>query len=103
MKNIPLLLIVLTAVFSLVACDDEITEPAVLSADGQATIITKLTVWGMSCQSCVDNVVEVLSDLDGVIDVSVSLNDEIVTVVHELELDVDMLKKTITSQGFNIP
>ena len=113
MKKNFLLLLTLTIVLSLNACANEIIEPAAQSAERQTanqqaaqeqdTIITELIVLGMTCNGCVNNVAKAVSALDGVVDVSVDLSAEKVTVEHEPELDVDMIKKIIETEGYNIP
>ena len=106
MKRNLFLLLILTMVFALAACSNEI--PAVQTTDElttkeQTTATTELTVWGMTCNRCVNKVKKAVSTLDGVIDVSVDLRAERVTVEHEPELDIDTIKKSITAEGYTTP
>ena len=101
MKQI--LLAVLIMALALTACANDAKEPEDLSAAEQTAITTELTVWGMSCERCANSVEKAVSALDGVIDVSVALEAEKVTVKHEPTLDVDTIKNSITAEGYSIP
>jgi copper chaperone CopZ len=66
------------------------------------TTTTALTVSGMSCGRCVTAVRNVVSALDGVINVSVVLNSGLVTVEHNPGLSVTEIREAITTEGFSI-
>ena len=66
-------------------------------------ITTELTVWNMTCKKCVNKITDALSVLDEVIDVSVDLKAETVTIEHEADLDTTLIENIITGEGFNIP
>jgi len=88
--------------FVLTACGSEkenSSEPTI----SLTAIITELTVWGMSCSRCVNSITSTVSAMDGVIDVSVDLRAEKVTVTHTPELDIALVKSAITGEGFQIP
>ena len=64
---------------------------------------TVLTVWGIHCGSCVKTIEDAVSAIEGVIEVDVNMRDDKVTVIHDSDLDIDIVKDAITSEGFNIP
>ena len=108
MKKILVLLLVVAIGFALTACAGEGGAPTVQptvdeqAGSEQTTTITELTVWGMTCNRCVNDVIRVVSALDGVVNVSVDLRDDKVTVEHDSELDVDTIKRTIEAEGYNV-
>ena len=108
MKKIILFILVIALVFTFAACgNDENDENTNNSAAEQnadsATTKTELTVWGMTCVRCINKITDALLDMNGVVNVSVDLSAEKVTVEHEPELDIDTVKDAITREGFNIP
>ncbi|MCL2576994.1 MAG: heavy-metal-associated domain-containing protein [Defluviitaleaceae bacterium] len=116
MKKITTLLIAFTVVFIFSACngnenDNTIinltTEQNTLQANEQntepTTTTTELTVWGMTCGRCENKIVNALSALDEVVNISVNLNTDTVTVEHAPNLDVTIIESVITREGFNIP
>ena len=66
-------------------------------------VTSELTVWGMSCMRCVNKITNAVSDLDGVISVSVDLRAQKAVVKHVPQLDVEEVKRTIRAEGYNIP
>jgi len=117
MKKILVLLLVVAIGFALTACADEVVAPTVQPTEEQTAgeqttdqqpesqqniTTTELTVWGMTCNRCVNDVKRVVSALEGVIDVSVNFRDETVTVEHDSELDIDTIKSTIEAEGYNV-
>ena len=101
MKKIFLIIFLSLLVFS--SCN---AKPRSSSADQTTAVntsVSELTVWGMTCNNCEKKVTRVVSALDGVINVSVNLRASKVTVEHDLGLDVNAIKKVITSAGYNIP
>jgi copper ion binding protein len=112
MKKFILFTFVLTMMISLTACGEDensTTEPATEQITQQSSeapeitgITTELTVWGMTCQKCVNKITGAVSELDGIINVSVDLDDEKVTVEHEPDVDVDEIKLTIRNEGFSL-
>jgi len=101
--------LIIFLVFMLVftACGTDNSEPpiekAVEPAEESASVKTELTVWGMNCISCENKIISALSEIDGVIEVSADSSADKVTVTHEPELDVSVIEKAITEEGFNIP
>ena len=111
MKN---LILAFTMLFTLAACSaDEpaATPPAEQGAEPtateqpaeQPTVTTELTVWGMVCSRCENKVINAVSALYGVMEVSADSNADTVTVVHEPELDAAFIEEAITAEGFNLP
>jgi copper chaperone len=107
MKKIILFVLVIAMAFTLAACGGEEANNSSTGQTEQSTeqafTTTELTVWGMTCNRCVNSVKKAVSALDGVISVSVDLKAERVTVEHDPELDVDTIKESITAEGYNIP
>jgi copper ion binding protein len=97
-KNI-LPIIVIAMAFMLAACGSE--EDNVPFA-GQNLTKTELTVWGMTCNSCVNKVTKAVSALDGVASVSVDLRADEVTVEHDSSVDVGAIKESIIAEGYSI-
>jgi len=107
-----LLLFFVIAGFALTACASEAATPAAESAGeqtadeqagGEQTITTELTVWGMTCNRCANQVINAVSAAEGVIDVLVDVSADKVTIEHDAELDIDMIKSTIEAEGYNLP
>jgi copper chaperone CopZ len=123
MKKFLFFLLTLSIAFTLVACgeNDDNTQGHTTreqtsaeqtaeeepvgeeTAEEPSSTITELTVWGMTCNRCVNKITNALSELNGIIDVSVDLDDEKVTVEHEPDLDIALIENIITGEGFNIP
>ncbi|MDR0463246.1 MAG: heavy-metal-associated domain-containing protein [Pseudomonadales bacterium] len=72
---------------------------------GRSTNIqtTEITVWGMSCGACANAVSNILLAVNGVTNISVDLRTDVVTIEHNLALDMDEIKNAIEAQGFNMP
>jgi len=110
MKKILLLLFV-AAGFALTACSGEAASPAVESAGeqtadeqaGSETTTTELTVWGMTCNRCANQVINAVSASEGVVNVTVDVSADMVTIEHDPELDIDAIKSTIEAEGYNLP
>jgi len=111
MKKI-LLLFVVVAGFALTACSGEAAASATESAGEQTageqagseqTITTELTVWGMTCNRCANQVINAVSASEGVINVTVDVSADMVTIEHDPELDIDTIKSTIEAEGYNLP
>jgi len=107
MKKI-FVLLALVLIFSACSGDENsnsVTEQTTQRANEQIleTITTELTVWGMTCNRCVARVTNALSAVVGVVNVSVDLSAETVTIEHSPNLNVTTIENTITREGFNIP
>lgn len=64
--------------------------------------MTRIKIQGMSCQHCVQAVTNALSDLDGITNVKVSLENN--EAVFDSSEDVDMKKiaQTIEEAGYKV-
>ncbi len=70
---------------------------------GVMTETVTLPVQGMTCASCVKRIEDALREKDGVIDVSVNLATERVTIKYSpTEVTLPELKKTITDAGYKV-
>lgn len=65
-------------------------------------VISTYTVTGMTCQHCVSSVTEELSAVDGVVDVSVTLETGAVTVTSERELPLQEVSAAIDEAGYQL-
>jgi copper chaperone CopZ len=105
MKKITTLALVLAMTFTFAACSS--AEPNLSAAEQlaeQNLTSTELTVWGMVCSGrCVSAITRAVSDVDGVDRVWVDWRGDLVTVVHEPDVDIDAIKDAITSEGFDVP
>jgi len=71
---------------------------------GVVTETATLPVQGMTCASCVKRIEDSLGAMDGVIDVSVNLATERVTVKYSpTEVTLPEIKKTIIDAGYTVP
>jgi len=100
MKKLLLFALAIGMLVSFTACED---DPTLDTLFVPSENVAEFTVWGMTCIKCVNKITAALSDIDGVIDVSVDLAKEKVTVEHEPDLDLSVIEKAITAEGFNIP
>lgn len=57
---------------------------------------------GMSCGHCVNHVKEALSELDGVLDVKVSLEDKKAEIEMESEVSNEKIKEAIEELEFKV-
>jgi len=113
MKKILILFFVIAIGFVLAACGDASTaqsageqiieETSDNQASSEQTTTTELTVWGMTCNRCANQVINAVSAAEGVVDVIVDVSADRVTIEHEPELDVDIIKNVIEAEGYNIP
>lgn len=63
---------------------------------------TKLKVEGMSCSHCEGSVKKAVSAISGVADVQVDLKGKTVTVTHDENVDVEVIKDAIDEQGYDV-
>jgi copper chaperone CopZ len=115
MKKIIIFVFLIAMMFMFAACgedDDNKTateQPTEQTANEQTiqdeptTKTTELTVWGMTCGRCENKIKNALLEIDGIIDVFADSSVDKVTVEHEPDLDVTIIEKTITGEGFNLP
>ena len=110
MKKYLFLALALVMALTLTACGNGEPDPsAPSSADPspqpseQPPTTTELTVWGMVCSRCENKIINAVSAIDGVIEVSADSNADLVTVVHEPGLDLALAESAIIGEGFNLP
>lgn len=60
------------------------------------------TVTGMTCQHCVTSVTTELSELEGVTEVSVNLENGHVTIESEGELDTAQVEAAVSEAGYHL-
>jgi copper chaperone len=63
--------------------------------------ITVLDIDGMSCEHCAKTVREALGKVDGVVSVSVDVKEGKAYVQGE-DIDIEILKKTVTDAGYEV-
>ncbi len=61
-----------------------------------------LNVEGMTCCGCEKRLQNALSEIDGVADVQASHTDKKVTITLNKEIDINILKETITDLDFEV-
>lgn len=61
----------------------------------------KLNVEGMSCSHCENSIKSALKEISGILEVFVNLAEKTVEVSFE-NIDLELIKKTIEEQGFDI-
>lgn len=62
----------------------------------------RLKIEGMSCEHCVRAVAGALQAVDGIEDVSVSLEDKQAKFSAPEDLDMDRVKKAIQEEGYTV-
>ena len=97
-------LLTIAMMFTFTACgEDDDNNSSEEQTTESTTITTELTVWGMTCGRCENKIKNALLEIDGVINVTADSNADKVTVEHEPDLDVTIIEKAITGEGFNLP
>ncbi len=61
-----------------------------------------LKIEGMSCEHCVRAVTQALQSIDGIEDVSVSLEDKQAVFSASEELDMERVKKAVQEKGYTV-
>lgn len=61
-----------------------------------------LKIEGMSCEHCVRAVTQALQSIDGIEDVSVSLEDKQAVFSAPEELDMERVKKAVQEEGYTV-
>ncbi len=64
--------------------------------------MTKIKVSGMSCGHCVASVTKALSEIDGITDVQVDLDNGAATYSETKPVDLEVVKGAITKIGFGV-
>ncbi|RUM30874.1 MAG: copper-binding protein [Aquifex sp.] len=62
----------------------------------------ELKIQGMTCQHCVNTVKKALSEVEGVSEVEVSLEEGKATVKLEKEVPFETLKKAVENWGYKV-
>lgn len=61
-----------------------------------------LTIEGMMCGHCTAHVEKALKSLEGVTEVTVSLNEKTAEVIADKDISDDVLKNTIAEEGYEV-
>ncbi|MFP4108593.1 MAG: heavy-metal-associated domain-containing protein [Desulfonatronovibrio sp.] len=64
--------------------------------------MTRIKIQGMSCRHCVQAVTNVLSDMDGITNVKVSLENNEAVFDSSEEVDMDRVKQAIQEAGYKV-
>ena len=100
------LIIVLLAAIFVTACNNPAsTDQADNSKDAEKaeTVIAVIEVTGMHCESCVETVTNVLTELDGVEAAKVSLEKNKAKVIFDPNtLSSDQIKIAIEEKGYGV-
>lgn len=62
----------------------------------------KINVNGMACEGCQNRIINALSILDGINNVTADYKTGIVNIISEKELDMSKIKEIIEDLGFDI-
>ncbi len=62
----------------------------------------RIKIQGMSCQHCVQAVTNALSDMDGITNVKVSLENNEAVFNSSEEADMEKIKQTIEEAGYKV-
>lgn len=62
----------------------------------------KINVNGMSCEGCQNRIINALSILDGINNVTADYKTGIVNIISKKELDISKIKEIIEDLGFDI-
>ncbi|HET8803965.1 MAG TPA: heavy metal-associated domain-containing protein [Aequorivita sp.] len=104
MKSIYGSLIFILSVMTLVGCNENNNKSTV--SDNEKVeeiekISVKIPIEGMSCMSCVANVKNTLSDLNGVTEVRMSLKNKETTLQYNpQEISLDSIRQAIDKIGY---
>jgi copper ion binding protein len=108
MKKIILHVLLVTIAFTLSACGGKKFNNPMTKQTEQSEQITEqpytkteLTVEGMSCNNCVNAVEKALSNLDGVIEVSVDLETSKAVIIHNADVSVEDIKECVMNVGYS--
>lgn len=64
--------------------------------------MTRIKIQGMSCQHCVQAVTNALSDLDGITNVKVSLENNEAVFDSSEDVDMEKIAQTIQEAGYKV-
>lgn len=67
--------------------------------------VVNYAVSGLSCQSCVDAIAKKLTDVDGIDDVTITLNsggESIVSIASQRTIDDALAREVIDDAGFDV-
>lgn len=70
--------------------------------EGSNIMKKKLIIDGMMCQNCVKHVTKALTELEGVFDVTVSLEEKSAEITVTEKITDDTLKKAIADAGYEL-
>lgn len=70
--------------------------------EGSNIMKKKLIIDGMMCQNCVKHVTKALTELEGVFDVKVSLEEKSAEITVTEKITDDTLKKAIADAGYEL-
>lgn len=65
-------------------------------------VTTTLNIEGMHCEGCTNRVKNALSDIQGIKEINVSLENKQAVIKSKKEIDPEMLKFIITELGFEL-
>lgn len=85
----------------LMGCAENSNKSKQTDVDQADNVSVEISIEGMSCMSCVANVRKTLSDLDGINEVKVSLENKSATLQYNPNnISLDKIKQTIDKIGY---
>ena len=86
----------------LLGCAENINENKQTDINQADNVSVEISIEGMSCMSCVANVKKTLSDLNGIKEVKVSLENKNATLQYNPNIiPIDKIKQSINKIGYN--
>lgn len=85
----------------LIGCSENNKKNQLLENEKMETVSVEIPIEGMSCMSCVATVKKTLSDLDGVVNVTVSLQNKKSTLQYNPQkISLDTIQQAINKIGY---
>ena len=85
----------------LMGCAENSNKSKQTDVNQADNVSVEISIEGMSCMSCVANVRKTLSDLDGINEVKVSLENKSATLQYNPNnISLDIIKQTIDKIGY---
>ncbi len=85
----------------LIGCAENSNKSKQTDVNQTDNVSVEISIEGMSCMSCVANVKKTLSDLDGISEVKVSLENKLATLQYNPHhISLDKIKQSINEIGY---
>jgi Cu+-exporting ATPase len=98
-------LIYVIAIFAFVSCQSGTKNKTEEKSAVESTQVVESTIniGGMSCEMCVASIEKGVNELEGIVSVTVSLNDSNAVVSYDAsKVDKERIEKAIEARGYSI-